>query len=77
MHPHLVVPRTQIKFGKELCTPKFIQKLFNNRNWELIFDYLLVESTIIYAESPGIIVLLYKQHRGRKRRRAGAYNSLL
>jgi hypothetical protein len=26
MHPHLVVPVTQIKFGKEPCTPKFIQK---------------------------------------------------
>jgi hypothetical protein len=59
LHIYMVVARTKIKFGKELSTTQFIQKVINDENGKFIFDGNFVEGLKIRAHSPCTLFLEY------------------
>jgi hypothetical protein len=50
-HMDMVVPRTNIKFSKELGTTQFIQEVINERNGKFVFNGEFVEGTKIMTNA--------------------------
>jgi hypothetical protein len=63
LHTYLVVAKTRIKFGKELSTCQFIQKVISDGNGKFIFDGNFVESLKIMAHASSTFFLEYHNHR--------------
>jgi hypothetical protein len=52
VHAHLVVPQMKLKLGEEACPKELVEELVNQRDRELVFGGLGVESSIVDAELP-------------------------
>jgi hypothetical protein len=62
-YPDLVVPRPKIQLDEERRPVQLVEKLFHNRNQELVLHGDTVEHAVVHAKPPGSVVLLDEQHR--------------
>jgi hypothetical protein len=64
-HTHLVVARTEVKFGKLLSPTKFIQKDIYDKNGKSLFDGKFVEAKKIRTHAPSVFLPEDHDNRGR------------
>ena len=68
VHAHLMVPAVEINLGEEAGTFKFVEKLINNWNRELVLDGAIVERPVVDTKTPSVVLLADQEHRGGKGR---------
>lgn len=68
VHANLVVPTVEIELGEEVGTTQFIEMFIHHGYGELVFDGLRIQVTVIDAEMPCLVGLLYQQHWGGEHR---------
>jgi hypothetical protein len=66
MHLDLMVAATQVQLRKESRTTQLVDYW----NWVHAAHRLGIESTVVDAKVPGVVVLLHQEHRRRESRRA-------
>jgi hypothetical protein len=58
MHPHMVVPQTEVQFGEGGAT-ELIKQLLHHGDGELVLNHRHIECPIVHAEAPGPVTLLH------------------
>src|SRR3954468_2174025 len=64
---NLVVPHFQIKFGKHLCSIQLVKQIIDVGQRVLVFDGLLVDTTVVLEKPASTIFLLHKKTWGTPR----------
>jgi hypothetical protein len=70
-HPRIFsssYPDLKIDLGEHMCTMELIKQTINPRQWILVLDGNLSQSTIIHTHRLSTILLRDKNHRGSTRR---------
>jgi hypothetical protein len=64
VHPHLVVTRVQIHLGEEVGAVELVEELVDHWYRELVLRCLGIESAVVDAESPSLVLFPHQQHWG-------------